>query len=232
MLSVAIVLAALAAGAYVVTAHRKRVEGSWRALAAAVPDEPNKALGPAPYREVEEETSALVPHSRKALDLLPESRRRMRLQQAVALAIPPAVASLWALFPFEALGPWSALIGALWGLGSSVALLRDDRKALGLFGFLLLPLGVSVLAMMTSPIAAPMAMWAVVGSVASYGAARLVLDQKDAAGQEEADRERMADPRYLIGSTQRRAAGIATSRGSGDGSDITDASAKSSTTVT
>lgn len=230
MWSIAIVLAAAAVSAYVVKAHRKRVETSWKQLAAAVPDEPDKALGPAPYRETEQESSALVPHSRKALELLPSTKARMRLQQGVAALVPPALAAVWAAFPFEALGPWSGLIGAVWGLGTSVALLRDDRRAMGAFALMLVPLTVASLWMATSPIHGPVALWSVVFSVVAYGASRFALDQKDAASKNEADRERMADPKYLIGSTQRRAAGIASNRGSSG--DVTDATARDNSTAT
>jgi hypothetical protein len=50
------------------------------------------------------------------------------------------------------------------------------------------------------------------------------LDLKDSAAMDEAERERLADPRYLAGSTERRAGRV--SLGGGGRSDITAPSAR------
>lgn len=224
MIETLLVLFALVASTLMVRSQRKAVRASWKRLAAAVPD--TKALTGAPYRDGTED--ALAPHSRKALDLLPQHRTLMRVQEVVAAAVAPAIAAAYALAPMVGLGAWSALLGAFWGLGTGAALLRDDRKALGLMGLLLVPIGLVMSASFTWH---TFPFWAVVASVVAYGASRRVLDLKDSAGNEEAYRERMADPRYLVGSTEGRAAGIARGRSGGD-SDEAGASARDNMSAT
>ena len=225
MIAAFIVLTALLASYMLVRSQQKEVDRGWKQLAAAVPEQ--KALAASTYRE-QVEPDAMAPVARTALELLPRSKAVKRAQKIVALAAPPLAALLFALFPFEALGPWSALVGALWGTAMSGGLLQDNRKLMGAVALVLLPMA-AVLSLSFTWHFFPF--WGVAGLTAIYGAARRVLDLKDQAGQEEADRERDADPRYLIGSTIGRAAAIARSRG-GSGESVERDDSVKGTTVT
>lgn len=209
MVAAFIVLTAFLASYMLMRSQQKEVDRGWKQLAAAVPEE--KALPASSYRE-QVEVDAMAPVARTALELLPESKAVKRAQKVVAMAIPPLAALFFALFPFEALGPWSALVGAFWGMATSGGLLQDNRKLMGGVALSLLPISLVLLVTAGSWYTFPL--WPVAGSLVLYGVARRVLDLKDKAGQEEAVRERDADPRYLVGSTIGRAASIARSRGS------------------
>lgn len=199
-----LVLLTFVASGLVLRRKREGLDASYKRLSPAVPD--TKAIEGAPYREQEALVSVDAPHSRKSLELLPETKRLQSIQSVVSLAAPAAAAALFATWPIAALGPWSALVGAAWGFLTASATLEDDRRQLGALALLLVPL-------------APFAPWPVTLSMAIYGAARTVLDQKDEAAMDEAERERLADPRYLAGSTERRAARV--SLRAGGGGDIT-----------
>jgi hypothetical protein len=201
------------------------MDASWKALAAAVPDEPEETVGG--YREGAPST-ALEPHSRKALDLAPASQRVKKAQEIVGLLAGPFTAAAFTLFPLEALGGFSPLVGAIWGLGTGASLLRDHRKALGAFALLLGPLfivGMSAATFYSWPV------FAIICALGVYGAARRVLDLKDLAGKEESDREVEADPRYQFASREGRARGLALSKGMGGG-DSTGATARDNSTAT
>jgi hypothetical protein len=217
--SLAIILASLGASALVYRALRKRFHQTWKRLSPAVPD--TKALEGQPYRQGDDgdDGTDLMANSRKALALLPRTRRARALQATVALAASPALAAIFAVAPIIALGPWSALVGALLGLGYGTSLLMDQRKVAVLLAIVSFPL------LLASPVAAG-------ASVLWFALYRFALDRKDAAGKDEAERERLADPRYLSMSRLGRAAGIARSRAFSSGACITDASAQENVRAT
>jgi hypothetical protein len=197
----AIVLA-LSAGWALTRSQRSTVERSWLALAPAVPDVP--MLEGAAYRgEGPGEASVGEPGSRKALALRGASEQVKRRHLVASTVAPGVTAALFAVLGLG-LGPWAGFVGGLFGLCASASLLRDDRRLMGVLLASVLPI-----AIINFPLG--------VGCLGVFFGMRTLMDQKDAVALREADREREADPRYLAGSTERRAGGVAFSRrGGGD----------------
>lgn len=207
------VAAALAGGLVLRRRRADKVERSFRALAAAVPDireEPSSG-----YRRDLPPSSALAPHSRVALELSPATQRAWQVQAWFPVVSGPAAALMLGLLPIATLGPFSALLGAALGLGMGAAVIDDQRgvlTALGFFSLLIIPFSA----------------WGWVAGVVTFAAARGVLELKDAAGRDEADIERIADARFLSGSIENRAGAVARRRRSG-GPDLTAATARDNT---
>ena len=214
VIELAVTLVSIVAGVGVHRAMKAKLNASWRRLSPAVPD--TKSIA-APYRGESGDEPVDIPHSRKALELLPTSRRAMQIQSLAALSASPATAIAFSIWPIAALGPWSAALGGLWGLGMAWALLTDSRRHLGVLALGLLPL-------------AFMSVWAAAAGAWFYAGLRGTLLFKDSAADAEAERERMADPRYLVGSTERRAASVAMSL-RGGGGDITAPSSRDNSTA-
>ena len=194
--------------------QRSSFERSWQSLSPAVPDD--KKLEGALYRGASVPSEETQAQSRRALALLPESLRIKSLQAFLSVAAGPAAVLPFALWPIAALGPWSGVVGALWGVSVGVLLRKDDQRALWGASLLLFPL-------------VPFSVFAVVSCFFMLVPFRYVLDQKNRVGAEESERERHADPRFLGGSSEGRAAGIARRRGAS--TEITDASARDNSTV-
>ena len=137
----------------------------------------------------------------------------MRNQEWIAIASAPLTALVFGLFPAGGIAAGlSALFGGLWGLASGAANLDDSRRGLTLLGASLFLSGFALIGTGT---ALPLSFAALLTAVGTLFANRFALDQKDAAGQLEGERERLADPVYLTGSKERRAGALARSRGGG-----------------
>jgi len=202
--------AALTAGIVLQRRRAAKVERSWRALAAAVPDRREEV--PASYRNVEPDATALIPHSRVALELSEQSRRVWGAQSWFGILAGPMTAVCLGLLPMAVIGPWSAFVGAALGLGMGATVLDDNRRTLTGLGLL-------------SLLIVPLTPWGWIAGVATYAAGRGILELKDLAGRREAETERLADARYLGGSLEKRAAAVARRRGSRSG-DITTVGAR------
>jgi hypothetical protein len=212
---VLVMLATIAASTLVFRSQWSRFRRTWKRLSPAVPDP--KALEAAPYR-IQSESTALEPTSRTALSLLPATRRARSFQAILALAAGPMLAGVFAAFPTTSVLAISAAIGGVLGVANGAALLRDNRESLVAVALASLPLA------FFSPIAAG-------ANFILFALSRYALDRKDNASKDEAERERIADPRYLTMSREGRAAGIARSRSGSGGGESTDSSARDNMTV-